>query len=127
MINQNMGNQKEFIKKKRDEIISELGEYLKEINHDMTISQILAQVLNDHEEEAFGDMVTILSENDDVPDMDSAQEFAMKLFNYFPRKSLGGKSLAEKMPFDELKKIEEAFQKYKDGTATSGYSYTLPE
>ena len=121
-----MSDQKEFIGKKRAEILLELGEYLKEISHDMTTDQILAEVLNDDEEEAFGDMVMMLSENNDMPDMDSAQEFAMELFNYFPRKSLGGKSIAEKMPFDELKKMEEAFENYKNGTATSEYSYTLP-
>jgi len=118
---------KEFIMKKRGEILSELGDYLKEIKHDMSVDQILAAVKNDDDDEAFDEMVIMLSESDDVPDSETAQEFAMELFNYFPRKSFGGKSLAEKMPFDELQKMEEAFQKLKDGTASSDYSYTLPD
>ena len=51
----------------------------------------------------------------------------MELFNYFPRLTLGGKSLAEKMPFEELKKMEKAFQDFQNGTSTEGYSYALPE
>ena len=117
----------EFIETKQIEILAELVDYLKEINHDMTADQILAQVLEDDDDEAFDCLVMMLSEGDGMPDPESAQEFAMELFNYFPRKSLGGKSLAETMPFDELKKMEEAFQKFKDGTATSGYGYTLPK
>jgi hypothetical protein len=68
-----------------------------------------------------------LSESEEMySDPELAQEFSMELFNYFPRKSLGGLSLAEKMSFDDLKKTEEAFQNFKNGELTN-YSYTLPK
>ena len=116
---------KEFIDNKRTEIISELREYLKEVNHFITIDQILVEVYEDDGEDAFDHLVIKLAENDRVSDLELAQEFAMELFNYFPRKSLGGKSMVEEMLFGELKKMEEAFQDFKNGTATSNYSYSL--
>mgnify|MGYP001558797054 CR=1 FL=1 len=107
--------------------MEELAEYLAEVGHDMTVDEALLRVQEDDGDDAFQDFVVMLADNGDIPDPETAQEFAMELFNYFPRKSLGGKSLAEKMPFDELKKLEEAFQNFKNGTGSSDYSYTLPK
>jgi len=105
----------EFIEKKRGEILLELEAYLKEMGNPMTIEYVLAQVLEDSGDDAFDDLIVMLSESDDVPDPETAQEFAMELFNYFPRKSLGGKSFAETISFEKLKKMDEDFQKFKDG------------
>lgn len=114
--------QKEFIKKKQKEILAELREYLVDIEHHMTVAQIVKKVLNDADEE-FEDYVLLLA--GDNPDMEIAQELAMELFNYFPRATLGGKSLAEKMTFEELQKMEKAMQAFKNGTMIEKYEYTL--
>lgn len=116
-----------FIEEKRKDIKKELRDYLKEINHLMTADEILDEVLNDDNDEDFEYFVMLLAQDSMMEDPDSAQELAIDLFNYFPRKTLGGKSLAEKMPFEELKKMEDAFQNYKSGTGDGNYSYTLPD
>ncbi|MCX6717744.1 MAG: hypothetical protein NTU76_03670 [Candidatus Taylorbacteria bacterium] len=115
-----------FIERKRKEIKQGLRNFLKEINHLMTADEILDEVLNDDNGEDFEDFVIFLAQDSMIEDPDLAQELAMDLFNYFPRKTLKGKSLAELMSFDELKKMEDAFQNYKKGLPTGGYSYTLP-
>jgi len=110
----------QFIEKKRAEIVTELGEYLKEIGHDMTVSDVVAAIFNDDNDEDFEEYVMMIT-GDDPGSVEQAQELMMELFNYFPRQTLGGKSLAEKMPFDELQKMEQAFNN------GESYSYTLPE
>lgn len=116
---------KDFIEKKRVEILEELKEYLREVKHEMTADDVLAEVYHDDNDEEFDKFVMMLAY--DNPDMEIAQEIAMALFNYFPRMTLGGKSLAEKMPFEELQKMEKAFEDFRNGTGSEGYSYSLPE
>lgn len=116
---------KDLIEKRRVEIVEELKEYLREVKHEMTVEDVLAEVYHDDNDEEFDEFVMMLAY--DNPDMETAQEIAMDLFNYFPRMTLGGKSLAAKMPFEELKKMEKAFEDFRNGTGSEGYSYSLPE
>jgi tetratricopeptide (TPR) repeat protein len=120
-------SQTEFIKRKRKEIKSELKVYLKEVDHLLTADNIIDEVLHDDNDEDFESFVFLLAQDNMMSDPETAQEMAMDLFNYFPRKTLKGKSLAEIMPFVELKRMEKAFQNFKNGTGGGNYSYTLPE
>ncbi len=119
--------QKEFIIRKRKEIKDELVIFLKDIDHPMRADDILAEVLHDDNDEDFNDFVMFLGRDSMMEDPESAQEMAMDLFNFFPRQTLHGKSLAELMPFTELKKMEKAFQDFKNGTGDGNYSYSLPK
>lgn len=65
--------QKEFIYKKRGEILTELAEYLAEVGHDMTVDEALLRVQEDDGEDVFQDFVIMLADNGDVPDPESAQ------------------------------------------------------
>ncbi|MDO8582037.1 MAG: hypothetical protein Q7S16_04125 [bacterium] len=109
-------DQKELIKKKREEILEELRAYFIDAEHHMTTEEIVEKVFNDTDEE-FEDYVLLLAAGN--PDMEIAQELAMELFNYFPRTSLDGKSYAETLQFDELKKMETVFQNFKNGITTN--------
>lgn len=100
---------------------------MKDIDHILTANDIIDEVLHDDNDEDFNDFVMLLGRDSMMDDPETAQELAMDLFNYFPRETLHGKSLAEKMPFAELKKMEKAFQDFKNGTGSGNYSYTLPK
>lgn len=112
---------RECIEKKRVGIFAELERFVKRCKHPMTAGEIVELVFHDERDEDDFERYVMLLINDDPEQADVAQELMMELFNYFPRMTLGGKSLAEKMPFDELQKMEKAFQ---DGTE---YSYSLPK
>jgi len=115
--------QLEFIKKKREEILSELCAYLLDMEHVMSADDIVRAVYHDDNDIEFEEYVRMIA--GDNSDMEIAQELAMELFNYFPRLSLKGKSFAESILFYELKKLEHEFQKFKNGTMTEEYGYTL--
>lgn len=116
-------NQQQFIEQKRKVIRGELAEFLFENKSDLTSDAVIEKVRDDDNDEDFEEYVRMLAS--DNPDMEIAQEIMMDLFNYFPRMTLQGKSLAEKMTFEELQKMEKAMQGFKDGTGTGGYEYTL--
>ena len=115
-----MDTQLEFIERKRAEISSSC---LAEAGHHMTARDVLDDVYEDDNDDDFEKYVIRLA-GDNWENVEQAQELCMELFNYFPRQTLGGKSLAEKMTFDELKEMENAWQNFKNGTGGS-YGYNL--
>lgn len=112
---------KEFVEKKRAQIFAALEDFVRRRTHPMTAGEIIELVFHDERDEDDFESYVMLLIDDDAEAADEAQELMMELFNYFPRTTLGGKSLAEKMPFEELQKMEKAFQ---DGAE---YSYSLPK
>ncbi len=112
---------KEFVEKKRAEIFAELAAFVKRNKHPMTAGEIVEIVFHDERDEDDFESYVMLLIDDDPEQADVAQELMMDLFNYFPRLTLGGKSFAEKIPFEELQKMEKSFQE------GSSYSYSLPK
>lgn len=112
---------KEFVEKKRTEIFSELKRFVKRNQHPKTAGEIVELVFHDERDEDDFESYVMLLIDDDPEQADVAQELMMDLFNYFPRMTLSGKSLAEKMPFNELQEMKKAWE---DGTE---YSYSLPK
>ena len=112
---------KEFVEKKRAEIFAELAAFVKRNKHPMTAGEIVEIVFHDERDEDDFESYVMLLIDDDPEQADVAQELMMDLFNYFPRLTLGGKSFAEKIPFEELQKMENSFQE------GSSYSYSLPK
>lgn len=113
--------QRMFVEKKRDEIFSELGKFVSQNKHPMTAGELVDLVFHDERDEDDFESYVMRLIDDDPEQADVAQELMMELFNYFPRTTLGGKSLAEKMPFEELKKMNKSWE---EGTS---YSYSLPK
>ena len=105
-------NQAEFIKKKQAEILAELAEYLQEYKHALTLAEIVDEVLHDDDE--FEDFVMLLT-GDYPTAVEWAQELAMDLFNYFPRKSLAGKTYAETLSFPDLLSMDAEFKAFRNG------------
>ncbi|OHA66100.1 MAG: hypothetical protein A2672_01100 [Candidatus Wildermuthbacteria bacterium RIFCSPHIGHO2_01_FULL_49_22b] len=106
---------RKFIDKKRGEILAELEEYLIEFRLPMAKEDVLLEVLNDtDDEDSFEDLILYLMGHVDG-DPELAQEFAMELYNFFPRESLNGMSYAETVSFEELLKLDEEFEKFKNG------------
>lgn len=110
MISSMTKEHKEFVEKKRAEIFADLKRFVKRNKHPMKAGEIVELVFHDERDEDDFESYCMLLIDDDPEQADVAQELMMGLFNYFPRMTLGGKSLAEKMPFYELQKMETAFQ-----------------
>lgn len=107
-----------FIEKKRAEIFAELTSFIKRTEHPMSAGEMVELVFHDEREEDDFEHYVLLLIDDNPEEADTAQELMMDLFNYFPRMTLKGKSFAEKVPFEELQKME---------NATGSYTYTLPK
>ena len=117
--------QSQFISRKRKEIEKSLSDFLKMNNHPLTAKEIIGLVYEDAKDEDDFESYVMALMNDNPTSCEDAQEIAMELFNYFPRMSLKGKSFAEKLPFEKLKKMEKNFQDFINGG--EGGSYSLNE
>lgn len=109
MISSMTKEHKEFVEKKRADIFSELEKFVTRNRHPMTAGEIVELVFHDERDEDDFESYCMLLIDDDPEQADVAQELMMELFNYFPRMTLGGKSFAERISFDELQKMETAF------------------
>ncbi|GEM_PF-5055502 len=107
--------QQDFILLKRAQILIDLGEYLQNKPNTASVEKVIEIVYQETDEDDFESLVVQLAEDMGTGDFDTSQELAMELFNYFPRKSKKGYSLAEEMSFPELKSMEKDFQNFKNG------------
>jgi len=88
---------KQQILEKRKEVEEELLEMLEETKRDFGLDDIKAEIYN---EEESGDMMKVVAMFDrggDASELDNILELVSDAWNYFPHKTLGGLSPAEKV------------------------------
>jgi len=88
---------KQQIIERRKEIELELSDMLKETGSDFSLDHIREAIFN---EEDNNDMQKIIAmfDDGDPENLSNVLELVTDAWNYFPHKSLGGLSPAEKMP-----------------------------
>lgn len=88
---------KEQIFERRREIEEDLLEMLKETQSDFGLEDIKNAIYNEKETDDMMDVVAMFNRGGDVSELSNILELVNDAWNYFPHKTIGGLSPAEKL------------------------------
>ncbi len=88
---------KQQILQRREEIEQELAEMLKETESDFSLQDVKDAILNEEDNDDMMKVVAMFDRGRDASELDNILELVSDAWNYFPHKTLGGLSPAERI------------------------------
>lgn len=90
-----ISNQQQILER-RQEIEEELTDLLVETGSDFTLDHIRDVIYNEEEQDDFMHVVAMFDRGGDASELETILDLVTDAWNYFPHKSIGGLSPAEK-------------------------------
>ena len=87
---------KQQIIERRKEIEQDILDMLKEVGSDFKMQDVLAVIYNEEETDDMMKAVSMFDTGNDASELENVLELVSDAWNYFPHKTLGGLSPAEK-------------------------------
>ena len=87
---------KQQILERRKEIEQDILDMLKEVKSDFKLKDVLAVIYNEEETDDMMKAVAMFDTGSDASELENVLELVSDAWNYFPHKTLGGLSPADK-------------------------------
>ena len=87
---------KQQIIERRKEIEQDILDMLKEVGSDFKMQDVLAVIYNEEETDDMMKAVSMFDTGSDASELENVLELVSEAWNYFPHKTLGGLSPADK-------------------------------